>query len=544
MALRAFGRFFRRNRKTQHVIDSIARIARHSRTAPIVAFGYSLVVVILGLTLHVMGDLEAESDFFEAYVVQARSFLDGTIVVDPYRGPLYPIALGLLYLPLQFLGLGLFESGIVLSAASAGVILLLTYRLLERLFSPEIAFGATLLVATNWIFFRYSYTTGNDMFFAAVATACFYAFMNPARSTWKRPILGGVLAGLAYLTRYNGIAIPVALLAGILLLNVWRYDWSKRALAATVFLAAFLAIVVPWMLYSKGTMGEYVYNHNYKNVAYGFYMTTEETTEAFLSNPEHSFDGLMDVIAHDPGLMLRRIPVKLLDHSADLMARVVSWPIAVFILIGLGGFFCHHRTRHALVYFLAGALFYYVLALVFYADRFLLLLIPMLASLAVLGVQATSRMLESRAKMQPIVNHLLLMLIAYSLFSTVMYNKERIRGADIMFRTMGEEFVRDAPIPERGTIVAARKAYFGYFAGLRTVGLPSVDSHDGLMQYLHGADADYLLFSFVGLNTRRPLSYLAHPGEPHPGLIPLLVERNTTDGSFGAVLYRVELHNP
>jgi uncharacterized membrane protein YvlD (DUF360 family) len=519
---------------------SIARLAGARGAALWTALAYFAVVAALGLVFHVTGDLESESDFFDSYVVQARAFLDGAIAVDPYRGPVYPILLALFSLPMGLVGAGMFEAGIVLSALSAAVTLYFTQRLLSRWLSAPVALAATLLAALNWVFVRYSYTTGNDMPFAALATAALCAFFAPRAGTRLRPLALGILCGVVYLTRYNGVALPLVMFAGVLLFDLWDLPWKRRVRACVLLAAGFAAVLSPWALYCKAETGRYVYNENYRNVAYGAYMTTEGTTEEFLARHPGEFTGYRDVLSYDPGRLLKQVAVHFVEHTRRVLQRVLSWPLSIFTLVGLASLFRRGGNRSFGVYALAGAVFYLLLLLVFYSDRFLLFLVPIACALAAHGFVVASDAISRRTPVPPFADFALMTLLIYSAITCVAFNRPLIHGADTVFREMGETFARERPDHDRAETVVARKAYFGYFAGLTTAPLPLVSSHDELMAYLRRVGADYLFFSYVAYNTREALTYLSYPDRPHPGLVPLAMAPPTSEGSFRGVLYRVE----
>ena len=78
-----------------------ARILQHPAFSYIVPVAYVLVIATVALRVHLMSDGVAETDFMAAYVKEARAFLDGRVVVDAFRGPVYPMALALTYVPLN-----------------------------------------------------------------------------------------------------------------------------------------------------------------------------------------------------------------------------------------------------------------------------------------------------------------------------------------------------------------------------------------------------------------------------------------------------------
>jgi len=477
---------------------------------------YLVVVVAIGLKFHVMVDGDSETDFIGSYVQQARSFLGGTIAIDPYRGPLYPIAIATLSVPLRLFGLGLLETGIILSALSAALIVFLVHRLVKRLFGPSIAVAATLLVVVNSVFFRYSYTTGNDMFFAALATWVVYLILATDELNWKRLIGASVIAGLAYLTRYNGIAVVLGAVACILFIRSWGRSWRRRLLGALAFIVSFFVVITPWGLYTLSERGAFQYNKNYVNMAMSFHVG-DETPERFRAAHGNEFNSFADVVAWDPVGFFSKIPRFAWTNFVRSLERVTLPLAGFFCVIGILFSIVRRPTRGQTAYYTFGILFFAVLSVVFYNDRFLLFLIPMFMVLAAQGVHVAGRFFRAQRSRQIAFVALTLVVGIYGCANSIAYNRVLLPGGELAFRLMGEKFRAEHPGQE-GKRVVERKPFFSYFAGLEHVPMPVVDSVDDMMDHLYESNADYLFFSFIAVRTRPPAAELVDPRVPRPGL--------------------------
>lgn len=508
-------------------------LRRHTGLA--ISAAYVVVAVVVGLRFHVMADGQSGADFLGSYVTQARSFLGGAVAVDPYRGPLYPIILGLLHLVTRSFGAGLFETGIVLSALSAGVVLFVTFELLKSLFAFQTALVVIGLLVTNPVFVRYSYTTGNDMFFAAMATLTVFILLRPGELRWPWVVAAGTMSALAYLTRYNGVAILVAVVATVALVNIWRLRWRSRMLASLVLALCFLACITPWGLFCKQKVGHFFYNRNYENIAYGFYLE-EGYADRFAAEHAGEFNSFADVVAYDPARFFGALPTLAYGQLTGIMGRVLTWPVGIVALLGTVFLFIRPPDRRQLAYYLTCVPFAGVLLLVFFAERFTLFLIPMLLALAVEGLRHAATYIKSKKRTRLVFAACAVAMIGYGVVATAIYNKPRLKGGSIAFRQLGEWFTKTVPAHQRGSVVAARKPHFGYFAGLKTVDIPIANSYEELMRYLHERDADYLFFSTVAAQMREELAYLSvvrDPKQAPPGLTLMAAT------SVGA-LYKIE----
>ena len=70
------------------------KLVSNKYTGLILAGFYFVVACLISFLFHKVGDYGIETDFFWGYVPSAKEFLSGHIAIDGFRGPLYPIALG------------------------------------------------------------------------------------------------------------------------------------------------------------------------------------------------------------------------------------------------------------------------------------------------------------------------------------------------------------------------------------------------------------------------------------------------------------------
>lgn len=515
-------------------MNGLEQRLQHPAIGSIVASFYVLLIMILGLRMHLMADGVAETDFLGAYVNQARSFLNGHVAIDAFRGPVYPIVLALVYLPLQYVvGTGFFEAGIILSALSAGAILFLTHRLCMRLFDPRLAFIILILLLLNPVFVRYSYTASNDMLFTALATSAVFVFLMVAPQRKLGLVWAGILAALAYLTRYNGVAIIIAMIGGVLVLNLMRQSWGRRITSGCILLLLFMGVVLPWGLYCLQEQGAFFVNKNYMNVAYGLYAEGKQFDRFFAQHPGQ-FDSLIDVVTYDPIRFVREVGINVLAHLRHFGIGLLGWPLSVFALLGLVQAFFVRPNRDQVAYFLFGLVFFGLLTLVFYDERFFLFLIPAGLILGGCGlVYSSSWFQRIRIIKTSVIAFIFVGLIGYSGYQSYNYNKTYIPGGPIGFREAGEWFDSNIPDDIRGRRVVARKPHFAYFAKLEHVGLPLFESERAFIVYLREQDADYLFFSYVAARTRPRMASLSDPHNAPQLLHPLM------NNSVG-VLYEID----
>ena len=187
--------------KSKLLINYFDELVNYKRLSLIISLLYLIVVGTISFIFHTVGDYGIETDFFWGYVPNAKGFLEGNIPMDAFRGPLYPIVLGIIGFVLG----DFFRAGILIGIVSAAVAIYVTFELLKRNTSSYTAFSVTILLAVNPIFIQYSYSAGTDMFFNALAALTIFFFLKDEQLNYKQIVLAGICGGLSYLTRYNGV---------------------------------------------------------------------------------------------------------------------------------------------------------------------------------------------------------------------------------------------------------------------------------------------------------------------------------------------------
>lgn len=239
-------------------------VVQHPRLGLWIGVSYGLLMLFMGLKYHVVGDYGIETDFFWSYVPEARNMLQGHILIEDFRGPGYPALLALISLVTS----DLFHGGIILATLAAAVTLYFAFCLLRNLLRSDVAFLGTFLVAVNPTFNQYTYSAGTDMVFNAFATASAFFLFGRQRYQRASVIASAVLAGAAYLIRYNGIFVVAAVPAVFLLVNPYNQSRREQLLASGLFLGAFFLTIAPWGIYCLIEKGSFFYNKNYLNIAY------------------------------------------------------------------------------------------------------------------------------------------------------------------------------------------------------------------------------------------------------------------------------------
>jgi 4-amino-4-deoxy-L-arabinose transferase-like glycosyltransferase len=213
------------------------------------------------------------SDDSIAYIAGARSLLAG----EGYRAIWLESNRPVTHFPpgfssaLAFLGLFGLEPlrgtrflNALLFGVNAALFGILIWRMTPSLTAGLI--GAALFVANGDLLQVHTAAMSEPLFifFSLLAFWMFDLYFELPPSSVGRGILGewwwlaacGAVTGLAYLTRYAGLALVVTFLVAIVVL---RSTWRKRAASMAVFLAGFLPFAAGWALRNR-LIGESVTN--------------------------------------------------------------------------------------------------------------------------------------------------------------------------------------------------------------------------------------------------------------------------------------------
>ncbi|MBK9403522.1 MAG: glycosyltransferase family 39 protein [Ignavibacteria bacterium] len=159
---------------------------------------------IITNTNRLIGDYGVETDFYVAYVTQAKEFLKGNLIIDQFRGPVYQIFLAATGF---FFKYDFYLAGKFLNVLCASLSLFFISKLVNSIFNREGALITVLFVSVNQVFWRYTYEPGTDMLFLVFYTSSVFFLLKEDNLNYKNLLFAGIFTGLAYLTRYTGISL-------------------------------------------------------------------------------------------------------------------------------------------------------------------------------------------------------------------------------------------------------------------------------------------------------------------------------------------------
>ncbi len=440
---------------------------------------YTLAAFLIHVRFFVVGDLGVESDFYAELVVAAQRLLAGDFAVAnyPFKGPLYSFILAPLYWLLRPLGLDWYGAGVLLNALCAGASLALLYRLLVRIFPTPTAASATLACGLQAEFFLLAHKASSDLLYFLLFIAT--VLLLRGADTRRQVFAAGLLAGLAFLTRYSGAMLLPAALIVVLVTPL------ERPLRAALLVAGFLVPTLPWLIFGLMTTGHPLQQGNLMNVVLEFYPGGDGPAP-----PSGGFQNMGQLIAHDPGYFLTHFLGNLGRRFGQDLKWVVGLLLSPLVVFGatalsaaqlrdrlhLPGWMGRYRLNREAWIFVAFCLLNFVaLGLVFHRPRFALPHSPLYFVLIYGWYFGLARQDEG-----PRDRRFLLVGLALVLGVSSLQMRDSLDGLRQYRERQPREVLQQAavlraalPASPQGALLA-RKPHLAHYAGLEPVAYPRV----------------------------------------------------------------------
>ncbi|MEO5987327.1 MAG: glycosyltransferase family 39 protein [Candidatus Eisenbacteria bacterium] len=456
---------------------------------------------------HRVGDVFTETDFYGAYAQGARLVQQGHL--DPARyavvGPGFELALALVGLVVR----DLFLAAELISLVSMVAMLALWRTTLRHLGGAVLSLVAVALLASNAQVLRYGYAVTTDALALALQAAALCVLLTRAGS--RAMFLAGVLAGLAFLTRYTHgvllVAGPVAIMVG------WTAaPREHRVREALRFVSGFLVLVAPWVVYSlaRGGGAGIQLHHN---LAYDVFARAKGIPwDTYQREMQSQFPTPWSVFARSPSAVTSRLLFNIWDHLRLDALKTTGLALAVSAGAGLVlGWREGALRRLAPVLFTCGLAF---MALVpaFHSERYSMVLLPAWVALA--GA-AFAPLVPRRGVLPWLRGWLALVPIALGSMASVRVQQRALSQLPVEVLPAAQAV---QPFIKPGEYVLARKPHFAYHAGLKPLAFPFVDTLPELADYARAHGVRWLYFSWPEAEMRPSFRYLLDTTSAVPGL--------------------------
>ncbi len=496
-----------------------------------------LVYLVMALYVgrdYVVGSYE-NSDFYSMYAPDAKRIAKGQFPENTFNGPGYPLVLS----AVTAITGDYFVSGKWISAFSASLTGLSAYYLFRRLFGFRTAILAASIMLVAGEYALYSIEPGTDLMFLLLCVTTLFTITCASLGLWQKVILAGMLAGLATLTRYNGVFLPTTIVTGIVVFNCFGQPFLRRLQVAAAHLAGFLVVISPWLWLNYAHRGTLLSSTNYLNMAvefYGYQNSWEGFTQA-----STVFKSFGDVLFHDP----KRFVLHYLANIAksikgSLSGEFLLVPIGLMAVVAIPLALIKLRQREIWVFLLS--LFLYLLLMSFnvWETRYYLYVLVCYVGLASYLLIATADWISDKGWLSCEMTKVGVLCIGLTIVSisalTSLRNIHRYI-TDQPYELFGaSEYLKG--VSGSGVRIVARKPHLSFMVDGKSVFFPMVKSLEELHESLKKSPADYLVYDTMALRRRPELNMLAEPVNTIPWLQPVY-----SDLQRSLVLYRIEMES-
>ncbi|MBU8871844.1 MAG: glycosyltransferase family 39 protein [Gemmatimonadales bacterium] len=434
---------------------------------------YSVLIGGVAWLLHVyccpVGDIGVETDFYGELVVAAQKIHSGdfSVLNYPYKGPFYSFVLAILHPVVRMLGGDWYDSGVLLNILCAGVGLVIVHRLLFRFRGRVEAITGVVLLSLVYEFFFHTHKGSSDLLFFTLYLGSISLLLG--EGVRNRDLAGSaLLAGFAFLTRYNGLILPVS--AVVVLLSVWPAvsDLKRRLVRSLLYVSVFAVVVAPWYATNLVETGRWTSTRHLENIFVEEFYTPGQQGSSVESQPPTS---MAEVFREDPAGVLGTYLTNIPGHLSRDLLGTLGWPLGVLAGLGLMVIALRIRDRRLAVFLALEALYFLAMCLVYHQPRFLFPLLPAYtlgASLVLWNWRLTGP-----RRVLPVV--VLVLLIGWQI--KIITDGERYYAERCPEWVPGTASVLQRNFPGDGSAVPtlmARKPHLAFYSGLPWAPYPSV----------------------------------------------------------------------
>jgi 4-amino-4-deoxy-L-arabinose transferase-like glycosyltransferase len=496
-----------------------------------------LVYLIIALYVgkdYVIGAYD-NSDFYGFYAADAKRIANGEFPENTFNGPGYPLVLS----AITALSGDHFISGKWIAAFSASLSGLAAYYLLRALFGFRTAILALAIILVTGEYALNSIDPGTDLIFLLLCLTTIFTITCAELGIWQKTILAGILAGFAYLTRYNGIFLPATIVTGILMFNCFGLPLLKRLQVTAAHLVGFLVTTSPWLWLNYVHHGSPLYSTNYLNMAvefYGYKKGWDGVTQAAMV-----FKGFGDVVFHDPkGFALHYLGNIAKRLITSLSGKLILVPIGLMAIAATPLVLIKLHQRELWLFLLSVLSYILVMSFAHWEDRYYLYVMVCYMGLASYLLITTADWISDKGWLSPRMTHIGVLCVGITVFYISAMTS--IKNINQYIKNQPYELIGASEylngLSANGMRIMARKPNLSFMANGKWVFFPQVKSMDELHESLKRLPADYLVYDRIAVELRPELKMLAEPVNTIPWLKPVY-----SDLQRSLVIYRIEMEN-
>ena len=180
------------------------------------------------------------------------------------------------------------------------------------------------------------------------------------------------------------------------------------------------------------------------------------------------------------------------------MDLLLGWQLGIFSLLGIAACFKYKPTAGALSYFIIAFAFFAVLLLVFYGERFSMVLLPVYIALALKTLTLPSFARHRFWKVMHAGGMIAIVLLLWTSYSSMEFNRVNIDSGPQEIVSIAGWFHQNLGETEHGKVIIARKPHIAYYLGMNLETFPYVSSYAELVAYMRRVNAVVSLLRAYG----------------------------------------------
>lgn len=483
---------------------------------------------------YVIGSYKTATDFYGVYAPDAKRIANGEFPRNTVNAPGYPLIVS----AITALTGDLFFSGKLISSFSAALSGLVAYYLFRALFGFRAAILALPIIMLAREYALFAIEPGTDMMFLVLCLTTIFTITCAKLAVWQKATLAGILAGLACLTRYNGVFLPVTIVTGIVIFNCFELPFLKRLQVTAAHILGFLVTTSPWLWLNYVNHGSPLYNTNYLNMATEFY--GYNVFDGF-EKAALDFKSFGDVLLHDPKGFIAHYLVNIARTiRASLSGGFLLPPLGLIAVVAIPVVLLKLRRREIWLFLLSLLLYILLMSLNHWETRYYFYVMVCYVGLASYLLITTADLVSDKGWLSRRMIYFGVLCVGLTGFyiSTVIsikYIDQHLKDQPYELLDAGESLNR---LSVNRIRFIAYKPHLSWMVNGVRVYFPEVKSIDQLHESLKGSRANYLVYDRAALKRFPELKMLAEPGNTIPWLKPVY-----SNLPRSLVIYRIEIEN-
>jgi len=480
-----------------------------------------------------------ETDFLGGFVLEAIRFLNGDPLELKYHPPFYSIVLSSVYLIFN----DWIISGMTLSLISSCIVMIMSYHFVKLAFGEKAAVGTISAFFLSWGFISYSIQASSDMFFFALFYCSMFAIAMAEKKQKKYFwIIGGIFAGLTFLTRSNGIPVLFVLLFAV----VSKCKNLSKKKILVFMLSGIMFPIILWTLYAKISHSTVYVQSNYQNLAVSYFSEGSDRYSGDSTNESSKeFDNIWEVLTKDPKHILFTYVKDLLKTIKRLFTDdfFIAFPFIPFALPGLILLFFNKFDQFKLILLinlLAVILFFNLHA---WMSRLYLFLIPIMGAgvFTLIAHMYLHFNLKLNTKFLFIIVPILILVFVVN----IKVHSGRFVKSEAIDSLAASKILNNRKNIKESLIIS-RKPHLRFYTGSKGCGFPNVKTFKELQvaikNMIHPYNGNIAAYLFYGFPERqyRPQFSVLEDSDFHA---PWLKKIGCGNEKGGWVLYKVLTNN-